>query len=124
MNVTMWYDTVIESYDTRADGDAASTKSALCIKCSTDTDGMPDAYSLVLWSRLTYDGEDGCERGYRQVVATVPADVAFDAGVDAPGTLMGFLDALAHSACQDENGDGRVFVRADVNGETIWEREP
>lgn len=103
MNVKMVYGTSIESYDTRADGTATTSRAVLEVS--------GDGRSLVLWSGLTFEDydDDGNpvrpreERGTPTVVAEVsaPAD--------------GLVDLL------ETAGRESGLLRCDVDGETIWE---
>lgn len=135
MNVAMWYDTCIETFDTRADGSAAATKAALEVRRSGGS------LSLVLWANLTYGSYDQSgnslaerreERGIPVEVASVDVDWAVarldDAGVSASmvrraGTLQGFLDLLGTVGSVDSRGNVRAFLRCDVDGAAVWERQ-
>lgn len=136
MNVAMWYDTCIETFDTRADGSAAATKAAFEVRVG---DGF---LMLVLWARLTYGGYDQSgkqvtkereESGVPVAVASVDTDWALsrldDMGHSASfikraGTLHGFLDLLGAVGSVDQDGAVRRLLRCDVDGATIWQADP
>lgn len=136
MNVAMWYDTCIETFDTRADGSAAATKAALEVR------QRDDALLLVLWSQLTYGGydrngalvaEEREERGVPVEVASVGIGWALgrldDAGaspsmIKRAGTIQGFLDLLGVVGAVDSHGAVLHFLRCDVDGAAVWEADP
>lgn len=135
MNVAMWYDACIETFDTRADGSAAATKAALEVRT------RERIVSLVLWANLTYGSYDPSgnsvaeereERGVPVEVAAIDTDWALgrldDAGLPASmirraGTLQGFLDLLGAVGSVDSRGTVRRFLRCDVDGATVWEMD-
>lgn len=124
MNVKMVYLDSVESYDTRADGSAATTKACLDVE-RREAGG----WSLCLWSRLFGDdaamtagpvatgrGEAG-ERGYVHVVASLSDEDgrrALGEGYEV-GTISGFLWAYAEAL-----PDSKPLLRVDLDGETVW----
>lgn len=105
MNVKLVYADRIDSWDTRADGSAATSHALLRVR----------GKNLELWSSLRFD-EDYDEKGAAQKSRTesgVAEGILHVAG-DAPKDLPGWL-AVAH----DELG----LLRLDVDGETVYEYE-
>lgn len=105
MNVKLVYANRIESWDTRADGSATTSRAALEVSDSR----------LVLWSALSFDGaydDDGrAIRDSQRTEKGCPAVIA-DLGENAPSSLPEFMQAM---------GERDGLLRIDVDGETIWE---
>lgn len=135
VNVAMWYDTCVETFDTRADGSAAVTKAAVEVRSG---EGFA---TLVLWSQLTYGGYDPDGRTVTAEseevgVPVMIAEIDFDRArmaVDEKGlpaslveeskTLFGFLELLGAVGSRDGKGNPRRLLRCDIDGATIWQAE-
>lgn len=105
MNVKLIFADRIESWDTRADGSATTTHSALEVRGNR----------LVLWSALNFDGEygeDGKPGAQRRERGTPRAVLTLDG--EAPESIPDFLAAA---------GERHGLLRFDVDGETLWQRE-
>lgn len=107
MNIKMVFANKIESYDTKADGKATTTRAVI------EVDGRILKLSSVLKFDHQYDrhglpvGEQTKECGTAEVIAKI----------ETPGlsTLPEFLDAL---------GEEQGLLRFDVDGEAIWTAAP
>ena len=107
MNIKMVFANKIESFDTKADGKATTTRAVIEV----------DGCILKLSSVLKFDhqyGRDGLPVGEQTKECGMPEVIA---KIETPGlsTLPEFLDAL---------GEEQGLLRFDVDGEAIWTAAP
>ena len=107
MNIKMVFANKIESYDTKADGKATTTRAVIEV----------DRCILKLSSVLKFDHQfdrDGLPVGEQTMECGTPEIIA---RIETPGlsTLPEFLDAL---------GEEQGLLRFDVDGEAIWTAAP